>query len=144
LNDEVIRIRNKKSERERKRAEHIKHVNVDMNAPVQYPIFVLAHGPYRAAKTPAILRGCKLPYTVVVRESDAPQYQRDFPNAHLNMIDGIRVGFQDGSWALVRSSNTQAVLVVRIEATSEGRLAEIQKLIEEALDKKLPRRETIG
>lgn len=39
-------------------------------------------------------------------------------------IDGARVLF-DGGWALVRASNTQPVIVARIEADDEDRLAEI-------------------
>ncbi|MGH7726017.1 MAG: phosphomannomutase/phosphoglucomutase [Candidatus Eiseniibacteriota bacterium] len=40
-------------------------------------------------------------------------------------IDGARVKFGDG-WALVRASNTQPVLVLRFEAKTEARLAEIR------------------
>jgi phosphomannomutase/phosphoglucomutase len=43
-------------------------------------------------------------------------------------IDGMRITFDDG-WALVRASNTQPVLVLRFEATSEKRLQEIQEMI---------------
>lgn len=45
-------------------------------------------------------------------------------------IDGARVQFPDG-WGLVRASNTQPVLVMRFEATSQKRLEEIRRLIEE-------------
>jgi len=44
-------------------------------------------------------------------------------------IDGVRVRFSDG-WGLVRASNTQPLLVIRWEATTKARMAEIQKLIE--------------
>lgn len=44
-------------------------------------------------------------------------------------IDGVRVLFDDG-WGLVRSSNTQPVLVLRFEAMTEERLSEIQNLVE--------------
>lgn len=44
-------------------------------------------------------------------------------------IDGARVEFADG-WGLVRASNTQPVLVMRFEATSEKRLQEIRTLVE--------------
>ncbi|MFM8268593.1 MAG: phosphomannomutase/phosphoglucomutase [Pseudomonadota bacterium] len=47
----------------------------------------------------------------------------------VNPIDGARVEFEDG-WGLVRASNTQAVLVLRFEATSERRLKEIKNEIE--------------
>ncbi len=40
-------------------------------------------------------------------------------------IDGARIRF-DGGWALVRASNTQPVVVVRFEASSRERLAEIR------------------
>ena len=47
-------------------------------------------------------------------------------------IDGIRVEFGDG-WGLVRASNTQPVLVVRFEARTEARLAEIRDMMMTAL-----------
>jgi len=47
-------------------------------------------------------------------------------------VDGARVVFPDG-WGLVRSSNTQPILVLRFEATTEKRLAEIRALVEGAL-----------
>ena len=47
-------------------------------------------------------------------------------------IDGARVEFGDG-WGLVRASNTQPVLVVRFEARTPERLAEIRDTMMEAL-----------
>jgi phosphomannomutase/phosphoglucomutase len=44
-------------------------------------------------------------------------------------VDGVRARF-DGGWGLVRASNTQPALVVRCEAASEPRLAEIRAMIE--------------
>ena len=49
-------------------------------------------------------------------------------------IDGIRVEFGDG-WGLVRASNTQPALVVRFEARTEARLAEIRDTMMGALRK---------
>jgi phosphomannomutase/phosphoglucomutase len=43
-------------------------------------------------------------------------------------VDGVRVLFGDG-WGLVRASNTQPVIVLRFEARSEERLAEIEELV---------------
>ncbi len=40
----------------------------------------------------------------------------------VNTIDGVRIAYPDG-WALLRSSNTQPVLVMRFEATSEASLS---------------------
>ena len=48
-------------------------------------------------------------------------------------VDGVRVIFEDG-WGLVRPSNTQPVIVLRFEATTEKRLAEIRALIEGKLN----------
>jgi phosphomannomutase / phosphoglucomutase len=51
-------------------------------------------------------------------------------------VDGARVLF-DGGWGLVRSSNTQPVLVLRFEATDEKRLEEIRTLFMEKLERVL-------
>ena len=48
-------------------------------------------------------------------------------------IDGIRIPFGDG-WGLLRASNTQPVLVLRFEATSEERLSAIRSNIEGVLN----------
>lgn len=47
-------------------------------------------------------------------------------------VDGARVLFGDG-WGLIRASNTQPVLVVRFEARSSSRLAEIRGEMEDWL-----------
>ena len=47
-------------------------------------------------------------------------------------IDGIRIPFEDG-WALVRSSNTQPVIVLRFEASSEESLQRIRNEVEPLL-----------
>ena len=43
-------------------------------------------------------------------------------------VDGVRIKFGDG-WGLVRSSNTQPVIVTRFEAKTEARLNEIKSLV---------------
>ena len=47
-------------------------------------------------------------------------------------IDGVRVERDDG-WGLLRASNTQPALVLRFEARTEARLAEIRETVESAL-----------
>ncbi len=49
-------------------------------------------------------------------------------------IDGVRVLFEDG-WGLIRSSNTQPILVLRFEADTEARLGEIRGYVEGELAK---------
>jgi phosphomannomutase/phosphoglucomutase len=44
-------------------------------------------------------------------------------------VDGVRVLFGDG-WGLIRASNTQPVLVLRFEARTPERLAEIREVME--------------
>jgi len=48
-------------------------------------------------------------------------------------VDGVRVLFEDG-WGLLRTSNTQPVIVARFEARTPERLAEIQNLMESWLE----------
>src|SRR5512137_569276 len=48
-------------------------------------------------------------------------------------VDGVRVLFPDG-WGLVRASNTQPLLVLRFEARTPERLAEIQSMITGKVD----------
>jgi phosphomannomutase/phosphoglucomutase len=48
-------------------------------------------------------------------------------------VDGVRAMF-DGGWGLVRASNTQPALVMRCEANTAERLAEIRALIERYID----------
>jgi len=48
-------------------------------------------------------------------------------------VDGVRANFGDG-WGLVRASNTQPSLVLRCEATTAPRLAEILAILESEID----------
>jgi len=52
----------------------------------------------------------------------------------VNPLDGVRVTYDDGAWALVRASNTGPVLVLRFEAPSGERLAAIQSDVEGLLE----------
>ena len=49
-------------------------------------------------------------------------------------VDGVRVKFDEG-WGLLRASNTQPVMVMRCEATSEEKLAEYRGIIEGELER---------
>ncbi|HEO71440.1 MAG TPA: phosphomannomutase/phosphoglucomutase [Candidatus Hydrogenedentes bacterium] len=59
----------------------------------------------------------------------ATAYFQEELGLEVNTIDGARVEFEDG-WGLVRASNTSPKLVMRCEATTPERLAEIRELIE--------------
>lgn len=82
--------------------------------------------------TPEIRVRCEESEKALLVEK-AKVYFQGVEGARLTLIDGIRVGFPDGAWALVRASNTQAVLVVRVEASSLGRQQEILKEVGKAL-----------
>ena len=43
-------------------------------------------------------------------------------------IDGVRVRFEDGSWALVRASNTTPVIVTRFETKDQNLLVKLQEI----------------
>jgi len=45
-------------------------------------------------------------------------------------VDGVRVPFEEGCWGLVRASNTQPVLVMRFEATSDALLKKYRTYLE--------------
>ncbi|RPJ05897.1 MAG: phosphomannomutase, partial [Deltaproteobacteria bacterium] len=77
--------------------------------------------------TPEIRVDCpdEIKFRVVERVKE--ELRKDFP---IIDVDGVRVKFKDG-WGLVRASNTQPVLVLRFEATTEDRLKEIKELIED-------------
>ena len=48
-------------------------------------------------------------------------------------VDGVRINFHDG-WGLLRASNTQPVLVLRFEAETQKRLAEIRSFMENPIN----------
>lgn len=56
-------------------------------------------------------------------------YSHDTDRYKVNMIDGVRISYNDG-WALARASNTQPVLVMRFESTTAEGLKRIQNEIE--------------
>ncbi|MGQ9786846.1 MAG: phosphomannomutase/phosphoglucomutase, partial [Anaerolineae bacterium] len=73
--------------------------------------------PLRLACSDSAKRG------VVARVRD--HFARTWP---VDDLDGVRIDFGDG-WGTVRASNTQPALVLRFEARSEARLAEITNLV---------------
>lgn len=52
-------------------------------------------------------------------------------------IDGARIRF-DGGWALVRASNTQPMLSVRVEGKTEDDLRRIQEVVTSRISRFLP------
>lgn len=53
------------------------------------------------------------------------KYSKPQPNCKADFTDGVRVSYSDG-WALARASNTQPVLVLRFESTTQAGLDRIR------------------
>lgn len=51
------------------------------------------------------------------------------------LIDGVRVVFDDHTWALVRASNTSPYLTVRMEADTEERLLEVKNIVADEFER---------
>src|SRR5690606_123725 len=89
----------------------------------------LLEGVPPAVSTPEIRVDCpediKFPAVELVKKKLGEKYK-------VLDMDGARIEFPDG-WGLIRASNTQPALVLRFEALSEERMAEIRSIIETAL-----------
>ena len=79
--------------------------------------------------TPELRVDCAEHAKFQVAERARTEFAKDYT---LEGDDGARLVFPDG-WALVRASNTSPSLVLRFEAESAARLAEIRALVEEPL-----------
>lgn len=73
---------------------------------------------------------------VMIVEKVKEAFSKPSDDFQLNLIDGIRISFKDG-WALARASNTQPVLVVRFEASTQAGLDRIQGSIMSVVNKYL-------
>ncbi|MDZ4864937.1 MAG: phosphomannomutase/phosphoglucomutase [Gemmatimonadota bacterium] len=76
----------------------------------------------RTFTTPEIRFDCPEERKFPLVERASKHFAAKYP---VNTIDGVRMTFAHG-WGLVRASNTQPVLVLRFEATSEADLAAYQ------------------
>jgi phosphomannomutase/phosphoglucomutase len=93
------------------------------------PLSAQLAGLPKMVSTPEIRVDCadELKFDLVARVAE------HFKRTHKTIdIDGVRIIFPEG-WGLLRASNTQPVLVMRFEATSEHLLKEYQAEVEEAL-----------
>jgi phosphomannomutase/phosphoglucomutase len=79
--------------------------------------------------TPELRRDCPDDKKFAVVAAVTARLRADPAVTHVIDIDGVRAQFA-GGWGLVRASNTQPALVLRCEATTATRLAEIRAAIE--------------
>lgn len=96
------------------------------------PFSALLDGVPETFATPELRLDCDEKLKFEIPSVVARHYADDH---EVNTIDGVRVKF-DGGWGLVRASNTQPVLVVRVEANSpearDAYLAELKEAIAKA------------
>ncbi len=86
-----------------------------------------------AINTPELRIECADDRKLAVVAEVTARLRRDPAVRRVVDIDGVRATF-DGGWALVRASNTQPALVMRCEATSAERLAEIRAAVDAHLE----------
>ncbi|MEE9132870.1 MAG: phosphomannomutase/phosphoglucomutase [Gemmatimonadota bacterium] len=95
---------------------------VDIVARSGGPLSASLEGIPQLASTPEIRVDCPddVKFEIVAKAVD--HFKRRY---EVMDVDGARVRMQDG-WALIRASNTQPILVLRVEAATEERLEEIR------------------
>ncbi|OFZ16683.1 MAG: phosphomannomutase [Bdellovibrionales bacterium RBG_16_40_8] len=82
-----------------------------------------------AYNTPEIRINTTEEKKIKIVEALRAHFSKDSDQYKVNLIDGIRISFKNG-WALARASNTQPVLVLRFESSTQSGLEEIQNKIE--------------
>ena len=76
--------------------------------------------------TPEMRMACESDEEKFRIAKEAEEYFKE--NYDCSTVDGVRIKFGDG-WGLVRSSNTQPVIVCRFEANTQKRMEEIKDLV---------------
>lgn len=102
---------------------------VEILAKAGKPLSALTAGMPSAFNTPEIRIDTTEEKKVSIVEKLRKTFGVETAERKVNLIDGIRISYPDG-WALARASNTQPVLVLRFESTSEAGLARIRREIE--------------
>jgi phosphomannomutase/phosphoglucomutase len=96
----------------------------------------LLEGLPSAFNTPEIRIDTTEEKKVLIVQKMIEAFGKGGPDFKADLTDGIRLSFADG-WALCRSSNTQPVLVVRYESTTQAGLDRIRGRVEEVVNKYL-------
>ncbi|QDG52741.1 phosphomannomutase/phosphoglucomutase [Persicimonas caeni] len=95
------------------------------------PFSALLEGVPETFATPELRLDCDEKLKFEIPGVVAKEYADDH---EVNTIDGVRVKFDNG-WGLVRASNTQPVLVVRVEAKSADDRDKYLKELKEAIER---------
>ena len=100
---------------------------LEMVAAQEQPVSAMLDGVPKSVTTPEIRVDCPDARKFALVE-EAKRHFRALGYTIID-IDGMRITFDDG-WGLIRASNTQPSLVLRFEAPTAERLAEMRALIE--------------
>jgi phosphomannomutase/phosphoglucomutase len=95
------------------------------------PLSAQLAGLPKMVSTPEIRVDCPDETKFQVVELVAEQFEKSH---QVISVDGVRVLFE-GGWGLLRASNTQPVLVMRFEASSETLLGQYRREVESALER---------
>lgn len=95
-------------------------------ADARQPVKALLADVPRFVSTPEIRVDCPDDRKEAIVAEALAHFRSKYP---VSDVDGVRILF-DGGWGLIRSSNTQPILVMRFEASSAERLAELRGEVE--------------
>ena len=95
-------------------------------ADAKRPVKALLADVPRFVSTPELRVDCADDRKEAVVRDALAHFRAKYP---VSDVDGVRILF-DGGWGLIRSSNTQPILVLRFEADSAMRLAELRAEVE--------------
>jgi len=90
------------------------------------PLSALLSDLPKSVSTPEIRVDCPDDKKFVIAEKATKYFRQHYD---IIDVDGVRVRFPEG-WGLIRASNTQPALVLRVEAQSPQRLSEYRAIIE--------------
>jgi phosphomannomutase len=64
--------------------------------------------------------------TVADQQAKMEEVRAAFPEARVDMLDGLTLDFPDGAWANLRPSNTEPLLRLNVEGATEERMATLR------------------
>jgi phosphomannomutase len=64
--------------------------------------------------------------TVADQQAKMDEVRAAFPEARVDMLDGLTLDFPDGAWANLRPSNTEPLLRLNVEGATEERMATLR------------------
>jgi phosphomannomutase len=66
---------------------------------------------------------------VADQQAKIAEVREAFPDAEVDELDGLTLSFPDGSWANLRPSNTEPLLRLNVEGSSQERMVEVRDAV---------------